>query len=109
MEHYSFNDLPQAIQEVTLRLGRVENLLQDKQYQSQPKIHKIYTLPEAALYCRMPIPTFRTHLAKRNVSGSKPGKRWVFRQEDLDKFLQKFHMQTKDEIDKAIRSKNKKA
>lgn len=112
MEHFSFNDLPQAVQEISVRLVRMENLLLKKQLPPQTEITKPYTLPEAAKFCRMPLPTFRANLSKRKVSGSKLGKRWVFQQSDLDKFLQKFHHSTSDEIqesvDQALRSQRRK-
>lgn len=111
MEHFSFNDLPQAVQEISVRLVRVEDLLLKKQPPPQTEITKPYTLPEAAKFCRMPLPTFRANLSKRKVSGSKLGKRWVFQQSDLDKFLQKYHYSTSDEIqegvDKALRSQRR--
>ncbi len=111
MEHFSFNDLPQAVQEISSRLVRVENLLRDKQFPPLPEISKLFTLPEAAEFCRMPVPTFRAHLSKRNVSGSKPGKKWIFTKQDLDKFLLSFHFETKDEIeegvDQALRSRRR--
>ena len=58
-----------------------------------------YTVPEAAEYCRMAVPTFRTYLAKRKVSGIKFGKSWVFTNEDLEKFLEKYRIKTIDEIE----------
>ncbi len=58
---------------------------------------RYYNLIEAENYCNLAVPTFRAHLAKRNVSGSKPGKRWIFCQEDLDDFLKKFRRRTRFE------------
>jgi hypothetical protein len=112
MNLITFNDLPEAVREIGFRLSRVEDLLREKQNPPTREFTKIYTLPEAATYCRMPIPTFRLHLTKRNVSGSKPSKRWVFYQDDLDKFLKKFHHKTNDEIrlqvDQTIRSRRRR-
>lgn len=111
MNAITFNDLPEAVREIGFRLGRVEDLLREKQNPTLLEITKVYTLPEAATYCRMPVPTFRLHLSKRNVSGSKLGKRWLFKQSDLDKYLQKFHYGTNDEIkegvDQALRSRRR--
>lgn len=60
---------------------------------------KWYSLQEAAKYCKMAVATFRIYLKKRKVSGSKPGKNWIFTQNDLDKFLQKYRQKTIDEIE----------
>lgn len=114
----SFDQLPEvaqqtneATQETIVRLQRIEKLLQDHMFLNGHKLDKPYTLSEAAEYCRMPVPTFRKHLSKRNVSGSKLGKRWLFTKEDLDKYLQSFHYETKDEIkegvEKALRTQRR--
>lgn len=98
METISFDQLPEAVQQANIRLSRIEELLQNHFPQTVIQPDNRYTLPEASAYCRMPIPSFRAHLAKRNVSGSKPGKSWIFTEKDLDKFLQKFYCKTKDEL-----------
>lgn len=67
----------------------------------QPISEKKYTLPEAAEYCRMAEPTFRTYLSKREVSGCKLGKPWLFTQNDLDTFLNRYRVKSKSEIEQA--------
>lgn len=119
MNTITFNQLPEAVQEgneavhqANRSLEEIKELLINHFFSNTIQRDKPYTLPEAASYCRMPIPTFRLHLSKRNVSGSKPGKIWIFRQEDLDKFLQKFHHTTNDEIkegvDKTLRAQRRR-
>lgn len=65
----------------------------------QPISEKKYTLPEAAEYCRMAEPTFRTYLNKREVTGCKLGKSWLFTQNDLDTFLNRYRVKSKSEIE----------
>lgn len=106
MSEYKKNDMSDILFS-PIRLAELESLIEKSVFKVVSKIQtqqiiesyeRLYTLNEAANYCRMPLPTFRLHLSKRNVSGSKPGKKWIFTQEDLDKFLRKFHHKTKDEI-----------
>lgn len=94
-----------------IRLAELENLIEKSVFKVVSKIQpqqiiksdeRLYTLNEAANYCRMPLPTFRLHLSKRNVSGSKPGKKWIFTQEDLERFLKRFHYSTIDEISSGV-------
>jgi len=93
----TFDQLPEAIEQVNRRLEKIEILLSDPgRYQQRED--KLLRLPAAAEYCTMPVSTFRAHLYKRNVTGSKPGKHWVFRKEDLDEFLLKFRHKTSDEL-----------
>jgi hypothetical protein len=47
---------------------------------------KYYTLEEAAKFLRMPEGTFRRHLPK--ITRSKLGKRWIFSEENLIKFVE---------------------
>lgn len=67
----------------------------------QPISEKNYTIPEAAEYCRMAESTFRTYLSKREVSGCKLGKPWLFTQKDLDAFLNRYRIKSKSEIEQA--------
>jgi len=46
---------------------------------------KNYLLEEAAEYLRLPVPTFRKF--REEIGGSKLGRRWVFTEGELDKFL----------------------
>jgi len=84
------------------RLSNIENLLSSirNSPDKETPISKNRNLKEAAEYCgNMPIPTFRKHLQAGHISGSKPGKSWIFSQKDLDDFLEKFHRKTKQEIE----------
>lgn len=93
----TFEQLPDAIEQVNLRLERIEAMLSGGINQPK-KESKILTLPEAAGYCRIAVPTFRAHLGKGKVVGSKPGRSWVFREVDLDCFLAKYRSKSKEEI-----------
>jgi len=84
------------------RLSNIENLLSaiKNSPEKETPVSKNLNLKEAALYCgNMPIPTFRKHLNAGHISGSKPGKSWIFSQKDLDDFLEKFRRKTKQEIE----------
>ncbi|MFC2119324.1 helix-turn-helix domain-containing protein [Bacteroidota bacterium] len=92
-------------EEITERLISIEYDLKDltkylKYYQEKKSQNPdiLFNLPEAAKYCKMAIPTFRLYLAKREVSGIKPGKSWKFTQQDLDNFLNKYRCKTVDEL-----------
>ena len=84
------------------RLSKIENLLSTMKSSpdKETPIMKNLNLKEAAKYCgNMPIPTFRKHLNAGHISGSKPGKSWIFTQKNLDDFLEKFRRKTKEEIE----------
>ena len=84
------------------RLSNIENMLSaiKNSPEKEATISKNRNLKEAAAYCgNMPIPTFRKHLQAGHISGSKPGKSWIFSQKDLDDFLEKFRRKTNEEIE----------
>ena len=93
----TFEQLPEAVDEVNRRLERIEALL--TQSKNKPlQENKNYLLKEAAGYCRMPDTTFRHHLKKGHVVGSKPGRSWIFSKQNLDEFLHKFRSKTREEL-----------
>lgn len=63
---------------------------------------EIFILPEAADYCRMPVPTFREYLARNEIRGAKIGRSWRFLIEDLDQFIQNYRRKTNADIEKKI-------
>jgi hypothetical protein len=53
----------------------------------EQKKKRRYYLEEASQYLRMAVPTLRMHRSK--IGGTKIGKRWVFTEEELDRFIEK--------------------
>lgn len=98
----TFNELPEAVTRISDKVGRIEQMLMALQPPTSPAIPEInYTLPEAADYCRMAEPTFRVYLRRREVSGFKLGKAWLFKKSDLDAFLQSYRMKSSAEVESA--------
>lgn len=48
---------------------------------------KIFTLPEAAEYLRMAVPTFREH--RPYIGGSKIGRNWCFTETELLAYMER--------------------
>lgn len=97
MEAISFEKMPSAISEMAQQIDEIKNILSEKQpTRETPK--KKYLLPEAAKYCSMAEPTFRTYIYRRKVAGTKFGKAWLFLEKDLDKFIQDYRRPTADEL-----------
>lgn len=91
-------NLPELVIEQGHQLERIEKTLLNLNQPPSHVVDKRYTLPEASDYCRMAVPTFRSYLSKRKVSGIKFGKSWVFTQEDLDTFLNQYRVKTINEL-----------
>lgn len=79
-------------EEIDKRLSRIENLILKllNQNSAQPAISnklKRYTLPEAAEYLRMSESTLYQY--RPEIGGCKLGRRWIFTEDELNRFLEK--------------------
>ena len=55
-------------------------------------------LTEAAVYCRMAVPTFRMYLSRGEISGIKLGKAWLLTKTELDTFRNRYRIKSNAEI-----------
>ena len=99
MNKLTFETIPQAVGEIIKKLDWLEEIMTASQTVQQDTSKKKYNLPEAAAYCGMAEPTFRTYIYKRKVAGTKFGKAWLFLELDLDKFILDFRVPTQKELE----------
>ena len=87
----TFNDLPQVIAQLRDEVMGMKVLLQSLQngttQQKRENTHRPMRVEEAAEYTRIPLGTMYQKLAEGIIPGTKPGKRWVIYQDELDKWL----------------------
>ena len=87
----TFNDLPQVVAELRDEVSGMKALLQNLQNrptQQRENRHRPVTPEQVAEYTNIPLATIYQKLANREIPGSKPGKRWVLYQDELDKWLE---------------------
>ena len=88
----TFNDLPMVVAELRDEVVGMKVALLDLQEgqtkQNMERVRRTMNVEEAADYLRMPVNTLYMKLQKGEVPGSKPGKRWVLFNEELDKWLE---------------------
>ena len=112
----TFNDLPQVVAELRDEVIGMKVLLSDLQkgqtQQKMPRMRRTMNVEEAADYLRMPLNTLYMKLQKGEVPASKPGKRWVLYQDELDKWLEANRRNavplTADEENEAILSSHRR-
>jgi len=97
MEIINHNNLPSAVSRLAIQLERIEKVVSEKQV-IKDSSKKKYSLSEAAKFCGMADPTFRTYIYRRKVAGTKFGKAWLFLESDLDKFIADYRRPTADEL-----------
>lgn len=97
MQSLTLESMPKLICDMAQQIDEIKIILSEKKPQHDTS-KKQYTLSEAAKYCGMSDPTFRTYIYKRKVAGTKFGKAWRFTEADLDKFIQDYRRPTAEEL-----------
>ncbi len=95
MEKYelTFNDLPQIVAQLRDEVMGMRALLlkqqeENRKHQVREDRHKPMTVEEAAEYTRIPLGTLYMKLGDGTIPATKPGKRYVLYQDELDKWLE---------------------
>lgn len=92
-EVLTFNDLPQVVAQLRDEVMGLKALLTKQQeenwkHQVRENRHKPMTVEEAAKYTRIPLGTLYMKLGDGTIPATKPGKRYVLYQDELDKWLE---------------------
>ena len=119
MEKYelTFNDLPEVVAQLRdevmgMRVLLIRQQEENRKHQVRENRHKPMTVEEAAEYTRIPIGTLYMKLGDGTIPATKPGKRYVLYQDELDKWLEANRKNavplTADEENVAILSSHKR-
>ena len=112
----TFNDLPQVVAQLRDEVMGMRAMLSRQQVESSKPVkenrHKPMTVEEAAEYTRIPLGTLYMKLGDGTIPATKPGKRYVLYQDELDKWLEANRKNavplTADEENDAILSSHKR-
>ena len=113
----TFNDLPQVVAQLRDEVMGMRTLLikqqeENRKQQVRENRHKPMTVEEAAEYTRIPLGTLYMKLGDGTIPATKPGKRYVLYQDELDKWLEANRKNavplTDDEENDAILSSHKR-
>ena len=113
----TFNDLTQVVAQLRDEVMGMRALLikqqeDNRKHQVCENRHKPMTVDEAAKYTRIPLGTLYMKLGDGTIPATKPGKRYVLYQDELDKWLEANRKNavplTADEENDAILSSHKR-
>ena len=116
-QELTFNDLPLVVAQLRDEVMGLRALLLKQQEENKKHLvrenrHKPMTVEEAAEYTRIPIGTLYMKLGDGTIPATKPGKRYVLYQDELDKWLEANRKNavplTADEENEAILSSHKR-
>ena len=113
----TFNDLPKVVAQLRDEVMGLRTLLlkqqeENRKHQVRENRHKPMTVEEAAEYTRIPLGTLYMKLGDGTIPATKPGKRYVLYQDELDRWLEANRKNavplTPDEENEAILSSHKR-
>ena len=116
-EELTFNDLPRVVAQLRdevmgMRAMLVRQQEESRKHQERKSRHRPMTVEEAAEYTRIPLGTLYMKLGDGTIPATKPGKRWVLYQDELDKWLEANRRNavplTADEENEAILASHKR-
>ncbi len=90
-ETLTFNDLPQVVAELrneVIGMKQMLTNLQKEKGQHKENTHRPMSVEEAADYLKIPLRTLYMKLGNGTIPATKPGKRYVLYQDELDKWLE---------------------
>ena len=85
----TFNDLPQVVAELrdeVIGMRQMLTCLQEENGQRKENTHRPMSVDEAAEYLKIPLRTLYMKLGNGTIPATKPGKRYVLYQDELDKW-----------------------
>ena len=91
-EILTFNDLPQIVAQLRDEVMSMRAMLTRQQVESSKPVkenrHKPMTVEEAIEYTHIPRGTMYMKLEDGTIPATKPGRRWILYQDELDKWLE---------------------
>lgn len=90
-ETLTFNDLPLVVAELrneVIGMKQMLTSLQREKGQRKENTHRPMSVEEAADYLKIPLRTLYMKLGNGTIPATKPGKRYVLYQDELDKWLE---------------------
>ncbi len=101
MSEPTFEELPQAVYELSKQLDRIEYLLRN-QSDIKAEDGKLLTVEEAANFLNIKKSTMYAKVSKRDIPHSKQGKRLYFLKTDLIEWVKKGRVKTQEEIEQNV-------
>ena len=104
MENLTFNELPQAVSDLTREIKAIKELLLSNKSESTPEEDQLLTIQQAGQLLNLSVPTLYGYVQRSEIPVSKRGKRLYFSKKELLDWVKEGRKKTNSEIEKeAIR------
>lgn len=111
MEAITFDQLPQAVNQLFTKLERIEHLIKESSNAPQQETDELLTVEQCAEFLKLSKPTIYGLISKGSIPVMKRSKRCYFLKSELIKYLQegkrKSHSEIEAEADNYLSKKAK--
>lgn len=98
MKPYKFEDLPEIIGELFVKIESIEKLLQENKANTIAANDELLTISEAAILLKLSVATIYTKVCKNEIPVNKQGKRLYFYRGELLNWIKSGRIKTITEI-----------
>ncbi len=96
MEHFTFEQLPQAISLLHEKISHIEQVLLERQ--PQPETEQVFNISQAAAYLNLSVATLYSKVSRQEIPVNKQGKRLYFYKGELTTWIREGRKKTVSEI-----------
>jgi excisionase family DNA binding protein len=96
MEHFTFEQLPQAISLLHEKISHIEQVLMERHPQEETE--EVFNISQAAAYLNLSVATLYTKVSRQEIPVNKRGKRLYFYKGELTTWIREGRKKTVSEI-----------
>lgn len=100
MESITFDQLPTAVNNLAFEISEIKRILLQKEAPTQPEPEKLLTVPEAAKFLSLSVPTIYGKISRGELPFIKKSKRVYFSNIELLDYLKTGRKKSPPEIEK---------
>lgn len=99
MEQFTFEQLPEAVSQLFVKLNSIEKILLTQCNNPQPETDQLLTIKQAGEIISLSVPTIYGLVSRKEIPVSKRGKRLYFSKFELTAWIKSGRKLTNAEID----------
>lgn len=100
MTAITFEQLPEAVSQLAVKLDNIERLLTLKKEPTKEPTEKLFSVKQAAEFLRLSVPTMYSKVSRGELPVMKRGKRLYFSEKELMEYLKAGRKKSNDEIER---------
>lgn len=99
MENLQFNDLPNAVTQLSQEIKEIKQILLNRSNENTVEQDQIFTVKQAANFLKLTVPTLYGYVQRSEIPVSKKSKRLYFSRIELEQWIKSGRKKTMQEIE----------